>query len=178
MFSLKNSVLELIIVKFVSLQRACFYTLVPFLWFNDDTETLRDNFLLPPKRILTTTFLPSAWVDDTLIAERKAGLARYLTHVLSSSEYKDHPYLLQFLTSTDSKSAMPSQKFNAEDAVPSTLPREAALGLDVNVQDEVAGGFQTNAAAIAAAYYPDWRAGSFPPESLDYALFDIIFFGT
>ncbi|KAF7351121.1 Glycoside hydrolase family 18 protein [Mycena sanguinolenta] len=41
-----------------------------------------DNVQLPPKRILATTFIPSAWVDDTLIAERKDGLKAYLNTVL------------------------------------------------------------------------------------------------
>jgi chitinase len=103
-------------------------------------------------------------------------LARYLSDVVSS-EYKDHPYLLQFLASEGPTSTSP-QKFNAEDAVPSTLSRKTALGLDINVKDELVRGIHANATAIAAAYYPDWNAGSFPPEKLDYSLFDILFFGT
>ena len=30
---------------------------------------------------------------------------------------------------------------------------------------------------VAAAYYPDWSADSWPPESLDYSKFDILFYG-
>lgn len=136
---------------------------------------LQDKFSLPPKRILATAFLPSAWVDDALIAERKAGLASYLSCVVSSPEYKDHPYLLQFLAPEDTRSTTP-QKFDAEDAVPSTLSRKTALGLNSEAGDEVDRGIHVNATPIAAAYYPDWSAGNFPPENLDYSKFDILFF--
>ncbi|KAI3619176.1 glycoside hydrolase family 18 protein [Moniliophthora roreri] len=52
---------------------------------------------LPPKHILVTTFVPSAWVDDRLIAERKAGLAKYLSNIIQIPEYEDYPALLEFL---------------------------------------------------------------------------------
>lgn len=96
--------------------------------------------------------------------------------MVSSPEYKDHPYLLQFLASEDTRSTTP-QKFDAEDAVPSTLSRKTALGLNSEAGDEVDRGIHVNATPIAAAYYPDWSAGNFPPENLDYSKFDILFFG-
>lgn len=81
---------------------------------------------LPPKRILTTTFVPSAWLDDELINERKAGLAEYLAKLVHMPEYAKKSALLEFLTiaSTSSK-----EDFDPEDALPSTLTRKAALEL-------------------------------------------------
>ncbi|KAF5366781.1 hypothetical protein D9758_006469 [Tetrapyrgos nigripes] len=123
---------------------------------------------LPPKRILVTSFIPSAWLDDTLIGERKSGLTDYLSNVLQHSKYKDHEALQNFLSPEVSQ----PQRFNAEDAVPSTLSRKAALDL-LNTQS---GDVQADATFIAAAYYPDWSADSFPPENLNYSKFDILFF--
>ncbi|KAJ6593462.1 glycoside hydrolase superfamily [Mycena capillaripes] len=111
---------------------------------------------LPPKRILVTAFIPSAWVDETLIAERKEGLKAYLNTLLATSQYKDNETLREFLT--PSLLASPRQ-FDLEDALPSTLSQKAAQQLG----------------AVAAAYYPDWSADSFSPEHLDYSKFDILF---
>lgn len=108
-------------------------------------------------------------MDDTLIRERKAGLTQYLTNLLQSLDYKDNPAVVEFLTP---KGAQSSSKFDLEDAVPSTLSRKAAL--DLKAQGDV----EVEATMIAAAYYPDWSAGSFPPEKLDFSKFDILFFGT
>ncbi|KAJ7350519.1 glycoside hydrolase [Mycena albidolilacea] len=119
---------------------------------------------LPPKRILATTFIPSAWVDDTLIAERKDGLKTYLNTLLSSAQYKDSKTLLEFLA--PSLLASPRQ-FDLEDALPSTLSRKKAQELGV---------VTAAATFVAAAYYPDWSVDSFPPESLDYSKFDILNF--
>ncbi|THU94236.1 glycoside hydrolase family 18 protein [Dendrothele bispora CBS 962.96] len=124
---------------------------------------------LPPKRILVTSFVPSAWLDDTLITERKAGLADYLTKVLQHPDYQDSQALQNFLA--PGKTSQP-QKFDAEDAVPSTLSRKAALDL-LRVQS---GEVHEQATLIAAAYYPDWSAGSNPPENLNFSKFDILFF--
>jgi chitinase len=130
---------------------------------NIPIDVLRDPFTLPPKRILTTSFIPSAWIDDTLIAERKAGLTHYLSELLSS-EYKEDPALLRFLTHSSFQS-QPS----AEDALPSTLTRKAAL----KIADEL----EKFASPIAAGYYESWTADSRPPEKLDYSKWDLIFFG-
>ena len=127
---------------------------------------LGDKETLPPKRIIVTSFIPSAWADDSLIAERKAGLTTYLNALLKSTQYKDTTSLTSFL----SQSSGATMKLNPEDALPSTLSRKAALEVQA----------QLSAAAtslIAAAYYPDWSADSWPPESLDYSKFDILFFG-
>lgn len=126
---------------------------------------LKDDGTLPPKRILVTAFLPSAWVDDKLIAERKTGLSAYLNTLLSKDEYREHPLLKQFLSSSSPNS--PNKDISLEDALPSTLSRKAALEAQAHINATT---------RIAAAYYPDWSADSIPPEKLDYSKFDILFF--
>ena len=131
-------------------------------------DSLHDTFTLPPKRFLVTTFIPSAWVDDALVAERKTGLASWLRDLLSSDDFKDNSALLAFLT--PDASATP-RHFGLEDVLPSTLSRKA--GMKFAPEDEV----DAMATPIAAAYYPDWSAGSNPPEKIDFSKFDILFFG-
>ena len=128
-------------------------------------DTLNDAGSLPPKRILATTFVPSAWLDDTLIAERKAGLSAYLTGLVASPQFRAHKFFVEFLTSS-----APTRAFTLEDALPSTLSRKAAL--------EVQPVLSAEATPIAAAYYPDWASDSNPPASLDFSKFDILLFGT
>ncbi|GLB44488.1 putative glyco_18 [Lyophyllum shimeji] len=130
-------------------------------------ETLKDPFTLPPKRLLATTFIPSAWVDDALIAERKAGLTQYLSDLLQSPDYKDAPALLAFLSADD---ILAPRKFDVEDAVPSTLSRKAALDIDLTSDGDA----EAAATPIAAAYYPDWAG--LTPENIDFSKFDILFF--
>ncbi|KAJ6589903.1 glycoside hydrolase family 18 protein [Mycena vulgaris] len=120
------------------------------------------DFYLPPKRLLVTTFVPSAWVDDALIAERKAGLEEYLLTLLRVPQHRDSDTVQEFLALS-----IPSSPhgIELEDAVPSTLSRKTAEEL-----------ISAAAKFIAAAYYPSWTADSFPPEKLDYSKFDILFF--
>jgi len=117
---------------------------------------------LPPKRLLATTFIPSVWIDDTLISERRAGLTKYLNDILQSPEYKGNPALVAFF----SQSA-PTSAFDLEDALPSTLSRKTALDLKAQ---------SANVSPIAAAYYENW-ATSPSVENIDFSKFDIIFFG-
>ncbi|EJD51005.1 glycoside hydrolase [Auricularia subglabra TFB-10046 SS5] len=131
---------------------------------------LSDPFSLPPKRVLTTAFVPSAWLDDALIAERKAGLAAYLAAVVQAGEqYVDHPALKAFLQGTPGTAGR-HVTFNPEDAVPSTLSRKAALQL---LGD---GEVRAQAQLLAASYYPDWAEGTIAPENVLFGKFDIIFF--
>ncbi|KAG6853846.1 hypothetical protein C0991_000840 [Blastosporella zonata] len=132
-------------------------------------ETLKDPYSLPPKRLFSTVLFPSAWVDDELINERKTELTRYINNLLQSSDYKESPALLKFLTNTD----LPTpHRFNIEDAVPSTLSGKAAkAALELS-----SGNAEAAAKLIAASYYVDWAADSFPPESLNFSKFDILFF--
>lgn len=120
---------------------------------------------MPPKRILVTSFLPSAWVDDKLIAERKAGLSQYLNNLLKSPRFGSSRALTEFLSASSGPSAT---GMSLEDALPSTLSRKAALEAQATI---------AAASPIAAAYYPDWSADSRPPENLDFSKFDILFFG-
>ena len=117
---------------------------------------------MPPKRLLATTFIPSAWIDDTLISERRAGLTKYLNDVLQSPEYKGNPALAAFFSQST-----PTSAFDLEDALPSTLSRKAALDLKAQSADVT---------PIAAAYYENW-ATSPSVENIDFSKFDIIFFG-
>lgn len=93
---------------------------------------------LPPRRVLSTTFIPSAWADDALISERKAGLAAYLSSVVSSPEYEGSPHVKDFL-SVAVPPATPlllpdededsNRSFDPEDALPSTLSRKTAMDI-------------------------------------------------
>ncbi|KAI0694388.1 glycoside hydrolase family 18 protein [Cerioporus squamosus] len=129
-------------------------------------DTLNDPGTLPPKRILATAFVPSAWLDDTLIAERKAGLSAYLAGLLQSPQFRAHKFFLDFLTPSTTASSSP--EFNLEDALPSTLSRKAALSAQSRLSAQ--------ATPIAAAYYPDWSSGTNPPAKIDFSKFDILYF--
>ncbi|KAI0751174.1 glycoside hydrolase family 18 protein [Daedaleopsis nitida] len=133
-------------------------------------DTLNDPGSLPPKRILATTFVPSAWLDDTLIAERKAGLSAYLTGLLQSPQFRTHKFLVEFLVPSPFTSS--SRDFSLEDALPSTLSRNAAL----NAQARLNGDISAEATPVAAAYYPDWSADAHPPNKLDFSKFDVLYF--
>ncbi|KIK66384.1 glycoside hydrolase family 18 protein [Collybiopsis luxurians FD-317 M1] len=128
---------------------------------------------LPPKRILVTSFIPSAWLDDVLIKERKSGLAAYLSALVAHPKFSNAPELKAFLSQfNDAHSG--GTKFDLEDAVPSTLSRSKAL--DLKAQLLGAGEVRAEATMIAAAYYPDWSASEFPPENLNYTRFSILFY--
>ncbi|KAF8154279.1 glycoside hydrolase [Crassisporium funariophilum] len=132
-------------------------------------DALGDRFSLPPKRLFATTFVPSAWVDDALIAERRTGLANYLSALLWSVEYQNHPIFQEFLKHEANAKTKP---FDFEDALPSTLPRKVAYAMAGRTQ--YADGLTS---PIAAGYYPYWSAKDAPPESLEFEKFDVIFFG-
>ncbi|KAL1674520.1 glycoside hydrolase superfamily [Schizophyllum commune] len=124
-------------------------------------SALPGSFSLPPKRLLTTTFVPSAWADDALIAERKAGLSAFLNDVLRVPELSAHPALKDFLGQAGTSKA----GFDPEDALPSTMSRKDALK------------FKTKAASqIVGAYYPDWSTGTIAPENIDFSKYDLLFF--
>ncbi|EIM83169.1 glycoside hydrolase [Stereum hirsutum FP-91666 SS1] len=142
---------------------------------------------LPPKRILTTTFIPSAWVDDSLIAERKAGLSSYLSYLVSSPEYRDSSSLRKFLAVGDGQGIegeSQDERFDLEDALPSTMTRRKALELKAELLKVDANGAaktgegeaKTEATFIAASYYPDWAEDTIAPENIDYSKFDILLY--
>lgn len=116
------------------------------------------EYSLPPKRILATTFIPSAWVDDELIAERKTGLSEYLNNILRADDYRSIPALKEFLTLSTPPMDRP---FDLEDALPSTLSRKTALEFQAKASGEPTADDELNtadveakASFIAAAYYP------------------------
>jgi chitinase len=98
------------------------------------------DFELPPKRLLVTTFIPSAWVDDALIAERTIGLELYLTKLLEVPHYRESGTVKEFL-SLSTPTSLP--EFELEDAVPSTFSRKTAETLSTAA-----------ATFVSAAYYP------------------------
>jgi hypothetical protein len=89
---------------------------------------------------LVTTFIPSAWADDALIAERKAGLEQYLAKLLDVPQYRQSDAVQEFLALSIPSS--PPQ-FELEDAIPSTLSRKTAEEF-----------ISAAATFISAAYYP------------------------
>ncbi|KAF5380285.1 hypothetical protein D9757_007977 [Collybiopsis confluens] len=131
---------------------------------------------LPPKRILVTSFLPSAWLDDFLIKERKSGLAAYLSALVAHPKFGQDRALKAFLS--DSTENNSDKRFDLEDAVPSTLSRSKALELKSQLLSASSddGTVRAEATMLAAAYYPDWSASQFPPENLDYTRFSILFY--
>ena len=145
--------------------------------------SLRDPYSLPAKRTLTN-LVPSAWVNDDLIMERKEGLILYLHSLLQSAELQDHPILIQFLMPG------PFAPFGTpqirHDAL--TVPMESRSMASIShVQSrflsiksesdhdeaEAAG----SVTPVAGTYYPSWAGSSLPPEKLAFAKYDIIFFG-
>ena len=127
-------------------------------------DAVGDKQTFPPKRTFTTSFLPSAWARDELIDERKSGLTMYINNLLRDPKYGDHSALTNFLSSdTDN-----TKEVKLEDMLPSTMSLTRAFGTSEKV---------TGSSLIAAAYYPDWSAGTNPPEKLDFAKFDILYFG-
>ncbi|THH29871.1 hypothetical protein EUX98_g4306 [Antrodiella citrinella] len=142
--------------------------------FVDLHTKLNDPYTLPPKRILATAFLPTAWVDDALIAERKAGLSAYLNALLTAPFFKTKPALGEFFKTS---SGAISGSFSLEDVLPSALTRGAALNVQKElVQSATDGEMKAAATPIAAAYYPDWSVDTNPPEQLDFSKFDVLLF--
>ncbi|KAI4527956.1 glycoside hydrolase [Schizophyllum commune Loenen D] len=129
-------------------------------------SALPGSFALPPKRLLTTTFVPSAWADDALIAERKAGLSAFLNDVLRVPELSAHPALKDFLGQAGTSKA----SFDPEDALPSTMSRKDALNFIGSGAGRLA------ASQIVGAYYPDWSTGTIAPENIDFSKYDLLFF--
>ncbi|KAG5645132.1 hypothetical protein DXG03_006849 [Asterophora parasitica] len=125
-------------------------------------EYLGDSFTLPPKRIFTNAIVPSTWIDDKLIAERKAGLEGYLNHLKAAPEIKTNIAFLQFLSH-------PSFDVNSLSANVKSL----MTSCNVTAVGRVSG---DTTIPIAAAYYPTWSAWENPPNRIDFSKFDILFF--
>lgn len=115
-------------------------------------------FPFPPRRALAAVLVPTAWVDDALIAERKAGLQMFLTDILHDLSLRTRPEVLRFL---------------APDAANTTYaPAMMSTGAPASyARDGVAGRY------ISASYYPSWSADALPAHTIDFSKFDVLFFG-
>lgn len=129
-------------------------------------QALEDPYILPPKRLLVNAFSPSAWIDDQLINERKIGLTAYLTSLLQGPSYQANPALVDFLSPNPCGESGP---IDFEDALPSMSFNDTGVTISTGVLEPDTFSF------VAAAYYPNWCNNA--PESINYAKFDIIFFG-
>ncbi|KAF8064331.1 glycoside hydrolase superfamily [Lyophyllum atratum] len=130
-------------------------------------DYLGDSFLFPPKRVLANALAPSAWVDDGLIAERKAGLVEYLDNLNATPEFQKNDAFLQFLS---------SPSFDASSLPISIQGAPAMVSCGMVTINPASYEADTRAAPVAAAYYPAWCTWSHPPNKLDFAKFDILFF--
>ncbi|KIM37880.1 glycoside hydrolase family 18 protein [Hebeloma cylindrosporum] len=122
------------------------------------------SFPLPPKRIITTSLVPSAWVDDELIKERKAGLQMYLTDLLHDLKLRNHLELVRFLA--------PSVDFmdvEGSGASPAMVSKGTPVSRPT-LNDE------DTHKPISATYYPAWASGTLAPSDIDFSKFDVIFF--
>lgn len=129
-------------------------------------ESLGDgSFPFPPKRTVTTSLVPSAWVDDELINERKAGLQMYLSNLLHDLKFRAHVELVRFLA--------PSAGFKDAEASGASpvMVSKGALASRRALHDE------DIRKPIAASYYPAWASGTVAPSDIDFSKFDVIFFG-
>jgi chitinase len=112
-----------------------------------------------------------------LIAERKAGLAKWLSALLWSLEYQSTPAFLDFLNRPPVTEVLRTEvQPDVEDVLPSSLSRASAVEaigryIDQRESEPEAVGF------VSSAYYPHWAATSNPPESLDYSKIGFLLFG-
>lgn len=123
------------------------------------------SFPLPPKRTVTTSLVPSAWVDDELIKERKAGLQMYLTNLLHDLKFRTHLELVRFLA--------PSAGFKdaeATGASPVMVSKGALVSRHALHDEDIR-------KPIAASYYPAWASSTVAPSDINFSKFDVIFFG-
>lgn len=145
--------------------------------------SLRDPYSLPAKRTLIN-LVPSAWVNDDLIIERKEGLILYLHSLLQSAELQDHPILIQFLTPGPfapfgtpqirrDTLTVPMESRSMASITPVKSRFLSSKSESDHDEAEIAG----SVIPVAGTYYPSWADSALPPEKLDFAKYDIIFFG-
>ncbi|KAF5329825.1 hypothetical protein D9619_009058 [Psilocybe cf. subviscida] len=174
---------HVVYVAEVTLSRSVFIIERRYSEFLALHEALGDEFPFPPKRFLSTSILPSAWIDDTLIAERKAGLAKWLSALLWSSEYQNTSTFLDFLNRPPCTEVLRAQVGpDVGDVLPSSLSRASAIETVRSYisQRELESAPPAEPQAVgfvSSAYYPHWAATSTPPESLDYSKIGFLFFG-
>ena len=122
---------------------------------------LKDPYPLPAKYIFANALVPYAFLDDDLLAERKAGLQAYLNALLSDCLYRDQPLLLAFLGSGGSEKV----PYAGDE------PGEGGGGDNDDDGDE-------KRRPLIASYYPSWAAHDLPPSRIPFYKFDVLFYGT
>jgi len=144
---------------------------------------LRDPYPLPAKHTLTN-LVPSAWINDDLIMERKEGLILYLHNLLQSAELQDHPILIQFLTPGPfAPFGTPQIRHDTltvpmqSRSVASITPVQSRILSIKSESDHDEAEIARPVTPVAATYYPSWAGSTLPPENLAFAKYDIIFFG-
>lgn len=133
-------------------------------------ECLRDSFALPPRRALANVVVPSAWIDDQLICERKAGLADYLNQLIAVPEFQDNQVILQFLTSPLFD---PAPFLDTLNDLPCMVSKSTLTADQTKIEPD-----DPRSTPVAATYYPAWAIDHHPPEGLDFSKFNIIFFAS
>ncbi|KAH7090884.1 glycoside hydrolase [Auriculariales sp. MPI-PUGE-AT-0066] len=131
---------------------------------------LNAPYELPPKRILSTSLLPSGWADanlnrrgtDLFCPSRIIGLYDYLNNILTDTTLGQNAVFTKFLEVGEDT----TKPFDPEDAIPSTVGRAEAA--------DMAAAFAPT--QLHATYYPNWVSGSLPPEQLWFGKFDIIYY--
>lgn len=115
----------------------------------------------PPRRALVNSLVPFAWISDSLLEERKAGLNEVLCILLNTQKTQNHPYLYKFFRYSISSFAMESM---GEGFVQMRSTRPLLRNV-------------AKSSPILGTYYPSWVADILPPGKVDWSRFDIVFFG-
>ncbi|KAF7428523.1 hypothetical protein PC9H_007747 [Pleurotus ostreatus] len=147
----------LYVVK-VNTEQGQYQVLRRFSEFYELHLSLGDQYNFPPKRSVSNSLLPRAWVDDELIAERKHGLQDYMTNVLGDSKLTGNAAITMFLSDDDGGGH----------------PEMSSLRHIVLKGEETKGA--EGKKPIAAAYYTSWSAWSNPPSKIDFSKFDVLFY--
>ncbi|KAF9484200.1 glycoside hydrolase family 18 protein [Pholiota conissans] len=126
-------------------------------------EQLGGSFPFPPKRSVSCAIVPATWVDDGLIQERKAGLQMYLTAIIHDLALNKRREFIDFLSPAvemDDKRPRSGHEMISNGAFASKVANEP----------------DSSTKYIAASYYPSWSSDSFPPHTIDFSKFDVLFF--
>lgn len=140
--------------------------------------------MLPAKRTLATNLVPSAWLNDEFIAERKKGLSTYLRNLIQSTQLQDHPILIQFLTPGPFDPFGTPQIELGDPFVQMGSISPVSIGVNFGQSRAVIHSAKVESdrdhrgdpEPIAAAYYPSWAVDALSPEKVVFSKFDIIFF--
>ncbi|KAF6750396.1 glycoside hydrolase family 18 protein [Ephemerocybe angulata] len=128
----------------------------------------------PPRRALLLSLVPNAWLDDSVLDERKAGLNEFLCVLLNTEKTRAHPSLASFFRA-------PSYTELALESLGEGLAQLSLARRVKSLQVECAERGEDDSrpprgGLIAASYYPSWVSWSLPVESVDWSRFDIVFY--